>query len=219
MPSKNSKTNKNRKFKVAPSRQSEKKDQSAIMRIERMDHPPQIDSYNITHNIRLRYTVTAAAATNISYANILDSILIATSAVAGFDLFDVVKIKSLEVWSQAALGTPSTITVTYITATGDRNIHTDTSLGVKPAYIKAIPSRRSLASFWNASAAGGVFSITCPAGSIVDCNFVFRTTNALAVAAANALVGATIGELYYRGLDGLAAAGTNFPPIAGVATI
>jgi len=190
-----------------------------MQKIERMDHPPQINGYEITHKVRLRFTVTAAAATNISFANILDTILMATTAVVGFDIFDVVRIRSVEVWSQAALGTPSTVTVIFITATGDRSIHTDTSLGVKPAYVKAIPSNRSLASFWNASGAGGVFSISCPAGSIVDCSFSFRTTNAIAVAAANALVGATVGEVYYRGLDGLAAAATNFPPIAGVATI
>jgi len=212
---------KNKNNKKGQSTNSLKKDKTntSIMKVERMEHPPQINGYNISHKIRLRFTVTAAAATNISYANILDSILVATSAVAGFDLFDIVKIRSVEVWSAAALGTPSTVTVIFITTTGDRSIHTDTSLGVKPAYVKAVPSKLSLAAFWNATAAGGVFSILCPAGSIVDCSFSFRTTNAVAVAAANALVGATIGELYYRGLDGLAIAGTNFPPINGVATI
>jgi len=217
MLSKNRKTNKNKALKRLPSNQKDRR--GAKMRIERMDHPPQVNGYNITHSVRLRFTVIAAAATNISYANILDSILVATTAVVGFDLFDIVRIRSLEIWGQAALGTPSTITVIYITTTGDRSIHTDTSLGVKPAYVKAVPSSESLASFWNASAAGGVFSILCPAGSIVDCSFDFRTTNAVAQAAANALVGATAGELYYRGLDGLATATTNFPPIAGVATI
>jgi len=196
-----------------------KQQRNVAFKIERMEHPPQVNGYEITHKTRLRFTVTAAASVTITYQNILDALLVATSAIAGFDLFDLVKIRSVEVWSQAALGTPSTITVTYATATGDRSIHTDTSLGVKPAYILAIPSKNSLASFFQASAAGQAFVVVCPAGSILDLSCTYRVSNAAAVAAQNALVGATVGEFYYRGLDGLATAGTNFPPIAGVAAI
>lgn len=195
--------------------------QSITTKIERMEHPPQIDGYEVTHSKRLRFTVTmAAAATGFTYENLLDTILVATAATVGYDLFDIVRVRSVEVWSQAALGTPSTVTVVYTTATGDRSIHTDTSLGVKPAYVLAVPDKSSLASFWSQSAGGNpVFTVTCPAGSIVDVLLDLRTTGTAPVPAANALVGATVGEVYYRGLDGLAIAGSNFPPVNGVPTI
>jgi len=152
--------------------------------------------------------------------NVLDSVLVATSATVGFNLFDIFRVRQVEVWGQAALGTPSTITVLFATAvTGDQSIHTDTSLGVKPAYVKAVPSERSLASFFSETATTPLFIVSCPAGSVLDLSCDFKTTNAQATAAQNALVGATTGELYYRGLDGVAIATTNLPPIVGVARI
>jgi hypothetical protein len=168
----------------------------------------------------LRFTVTAATAGQvITFQNLLDLVLMATTAVAGFDLFDVVKLVQVEVWGQAALGTPNSASITFVTATGDRSVHTDTSLGVKPSYVKAVPSESSLASFWQVSAGGACFVVQCPAGSVVDVSLRFKTASATPTAAQNALVGATAGELYFRGLDGLALAGTNFPPILGVSSI
>jgi hypothetical protein len=203
----------NNKGKKNPS----KKQNGAIMRIERMEHPPQIQGYEIVHKKRMRFTVIAAAATTaISFQNLLDTIILATTNVLGYDVFDIVRIRSVEVWSQSAIGTPSTVTVSYSTATGDRSIHTDTSLGIKPAYIKAVPSAKSLASFWQVSAAGVAFTVTCPAGSVVDVSLSYKTSEIAPVAANAALVAANVGDIFYRGLDGLALAGTNFPPINGV---
>jgi hypothetical protein len=188
--------------------------------IERAEHPRELSNYEIQQERVLRFTVTAAVIEQtFSFQNLLDAILIATTAIAGTDLFDLVKINKVEVWGQAALGTPSTVSVTFMTTTGDRSIHTDTSLGIKPAHCIGKPSGQSLASFFQASGGGNVFKITAPAGSIIDVSCFFKTANAVPVAAANALVGATAGDLYFRGLDGLAIAGTNFPPIVGVLAI
>lgn len=185
-----------------------------------MEHPPQVNGYEITHSIRLRFTIQIAASNvNITAENILDTILVAATASQGYELFDIFRVRSIECWGQAALGTPSTITLQYNTATGDQSVHTDTSLGVKPAYVKAVPSIQSLASFWTVNGGGNIFNITAPAGSIVDLSCDFRTTALAPNAAQNALVGATVGEIYYRGLDGVAIATTNFPPIVGVARI
>lgn len=193
---------------------------SGVSRIERMEHPPQVNGYEISHSIRLRFTITAAVVQfSIRPEDVLDSVLVASTAVLGYDLFDIFKVRSVEVWGQAALGTPSTITINFQTSTGDQTIHTDTSLGVKPAYVKAVPSDRSLASFWTETANTALFNVTAPAGSILDLNCDFKTTLVAPNAAQNALVGANPGEIYYRGLDGLAMATTNFPPIVGVARI
>jgi hypothetical protein len=188
--------------------------------IERMEHPPQINGYEITHKKRLRFTVLAGVVNSaISFADLLDLIVLSTTAIQGYDVFDVVKVQSIEVWGQAALGTPNTITVYFTTSTGDRSVHTDTSLGVKPAYVKAVPSQKSLASFWQSSAAGNCFSITVPAGSVIDLNLSFKTAEFTAPQGTqNALVGATVGDIYYRGMDAANSASTNFPPIIGVNT-
>jgi len=184
------------------------------------DHPPQIDSYQVIHSTTLRFTITAATVQKqFTFGNLLDSMLVAVTAILGYQLFDLVRIRKIRVWGQAALGTPSTCEVQFNTSTGDTNIHTDTSLGIKPAYVHAKPSPLSLASFWSLNTAGNCFSITAPAGSIIDVHLSFKTSSNSPTAVANALVGANIGEFYFRGLDGLAIAATNFVPPAGVQSI
>jgi len=190
--------------------------------IERMEHPPMIRSYQISHRQTLRFTATAAtpaAGTVITFQNLLDAIFIADSAVTGTELFDIVKVRSVEIWAQSALGTPSTVGLFFTPSTvGDQQTISDTSLGIKPAYVKGSPSAKSLASFWNASAAVNAFTVDCPAGSIIDVALSFRTSASAPFAVAHAPVGATVGELYFRGLDGLATAATNFPPPVGIPT-
>lgn len=166
----------------------------------------------------MRFTQGAAGTTSVSFSNLLDTMLMATTTTSGTDLFDLVKIKSVRVWAQSALGTPASVAVQFNTATGDRELYQDTSLGVRPAFIHAKPSAKSLASFFQQSTAGDAFTVTAPAGSILDIKLVFRTTDATPTTTGQALVSAMVGELYYRGLDGLPSASTNLPPPAGVPT-
>jgi len=183
------------------------------------DHPPQIDSYQVIHSTCLRFTVTAAVVNKIiTFGNMLDAMLVATTAIAGFQLFDLVKVKKIRLWGLAALGTPSTVEIQYNTATGDNVIHTDTSLGIKPAFVHARPSLKSLASFWQLNTGGNCFQVSAPAGSVIDVHLSFKTSSQNPTAVANALVAANPGEFYFRGLDGLATAATNFPPPSGVQT-
>lgn len=194
-----------------------------LRKVNRMlsEHPPQINGYQIAHSQTLRYTVTAAVAQQtVTYQNILDSILLATTANIGFDVFDLVKIKSISIWGQAALGTPSSVSVAFFTATGDKMIHQDSSLGVKPAYVTAKPNVKSLASFWTASGGGAAFVLECPAGSIIDVQCAFRTSLSSPTQTQNNLNAvATVGEIYYRGLDGLNLASSNFQVPSGIQAI
>jgi len=186
--------------------------------VERMEHPPQLSSYQVVHSTTLRFTVKTSAVNNqgVTPANLLDAMLVADTAIHGFQLFDSFKLKYIEIWGQAALGVPSTVGLQFLALTGDTNDHTDTSLGIKPAYLRAGPSKKSLASFWTFSGGNNLFDFTAPVGSIIDIHLAFRTSTSAPVALANALVGANPGEFYFRGLDGLAIAATNFPPPFGV---
>jgi len=185
-----------------------------------MEHPPQIDSYQVVHSQRLRFTALSAVNSQaFTYQNLLDAMLVATSATVVYDLFELVRIKRIQVWAIASLGTPATVEVVFDTTTGDRTIHSDTSLGVKPAYVSCRPSSKSLASFYQVSGAGAAFLLTVPIGAIIDIHCSFKTTGAAPVQAANAAVGATVGEFYFRSLDGLAVASSQFPPPAGIIAI
>jgi len=190
-------------------------------------HPPALANYQVTHSTRLRFTVTAAADTPIGFANLLDAMLVAATATTGFRLFTVVKVKDVEVWASPLLGTTVSVGVAFtsVTAgfTGDQVIRTDTSMGIQPAHVKAKPSLKSLASDFQGSTAAIAFIVQAPAGSVVDVAVTYKSTFNNAVGVSAALVGANAGAIYLRGLDGLAIATTNFPPVllpsAGTASI
>lgn len=181
-----------------------------------ISHPRQINGQQLKFATTLRFTATAAANATITYQNLLDTLLVATTATAGSDVFQVVKIRSVEVWGMPAIGTAGTVAVEYAGAVagsqGDQMIHIDTSMGVQPAHVLAKPSRFSLASTYQPSTVAAAFVVRVIAGSVVDVNVTFRGQFTTNVTAQNALVGATAGAFYLRGLDGLATATSNFVP-------
>lgn len=189
----------------------------------RAAHPPQIGNYGLTRDVRMRFVSNAAVNQAISFQNLLDTVLVATTTTAGTDLFNAVKVKSVECWSLPAIGTASTVSVTYDSftagAAGDQILHTDTSMGIEPAHVIAKPAPQSLAGLFQFSAATTAFLLECPTGTVVDVHMSLR--NAImgaATAAQNALVGAAAGVIYFRGLDGKATATTLLPPV-GTATV
>jgi hypothetical protein len=186
-------------------------------------HPPQLPSYGITRDVRMRFTSTAAAEAFISYQNLLDTILVSVTAILGADLFDAVRVNSVEIWAIAALGTPTTVVVSFLGATvgaqGDQKTHTDTSMGVELAHVKAKPDPLSQAAQFQASSADIAFGLTVPAGAVIDVSLTFRQpVFGTVVNAQNAMVAAGPGAVYYRGLDGKAVAATNFP-VVGIPTV
>jgi hypothetical protein len=185
-------------------------------------HPPQISNYEIRHSMPLRFTVTAGVVRqSITILNLLETVLMATTALAPLRMFDAVRVRHIRVWAVAALGTPTTVAVVFLgngqNGAGDRKIVSDTSLGVQPAYVKAVPDKGSSLHLWQGSTSNMTVEVTAPAGSIIDVVMDLRNDNT-AAAATNASVGATVGGIFYRGLDGLAAAATNFPPPSNLPT-
>ncbi len=189
-------------------------------------HPPQLNGIELRHAVTLRYLTGAAANvyTSITFANLLDTLLVALTAVTAQDLFQTVKIRRVRVWSVPALGTTSSVSVEFSGVTagivGDQAIHTDTSMGIEPAYVSARPSPKCLAADYQVSSAAVAFILNCPPGSVLDLELSFRSQYATAnAAAAVAPVGATPGAQYIRGCDGLATAASQFVPEYGLAQI
>jgi len=182
-------------------------------------HPPQLDRYEIRHSQTLRFVTNASVQSNITFQNLLDTILLATSATAVYDMFDLVKINFVKVWGISSIGSVTTVQVAFegqtIGQTGDNDIHTDTSVGVEPAYVCARPARKSLASDFQPSTAALAFILIAPSASVVDVSLSFRSLPNQATLAQHVAVGATVGSYDYRGLDGLATSTTQFPPVVG----
>lgn len=188
-----------------------------------ISHPPQLNGYQITHSVVMRYIVKTALTSpgdQITATQLLNSWILAVSSTAGFNLFDTVKVKRVEVWALPVIGGATTIDLKFSGATGpsqgDELVHTDTSMGIQPAHVRARPSARSLASNFQDVASGGLFTLTCPVGSVIDVHCVFRSTwDTAPVACTNALVGAQQGDIMLRGLDGLATAASKFTVVGG----
>jgi hypothetical protein len=184
--------------------------------------PPPISNYQVQHSTRLRFSsFNNAVDKNITFQNLLDTLLMAATATAGYDLFRFVKVRAVEVWATNSLGgnddLPANVEVTFLGNTaglvGDVSVHTDISMGVEPAHVKAIPNSKSLASDFQVSSSAVAFKLQVPPNSVIDVSLTFRGQFVAPVAAQNALVGATAGDVYLRGLDGVATSGTQLPTV------
>lgn len=181
-----------------------------------ISRPPTIDP-QLKQTFRLRFScTTAAVGLQITYRNLLDTIFVASAAAVGWDVFDVVKLKAVEVWAAPVQGgAPTPVRVRFTGNAGfvgDGHVVADTSMGVQPAHIIARPQKLSLPALWSESNTGVCFELTCPVGAVVDVMLAFRQVDTVApVATAHVPVVATVGQFYFRGLDGLAVAGTTLP--------
>ncbi len=170
--------------------------------------------------MRFRCT-TAQTLFPVTFADLLDTVFFADTATTGWDIFDQVKVNFVELWAVPALGGTSEVAVQFDGGfgggpIGDGRVYSDSSMGIEPAHVVARPERMSTAAMWAPSNAGmTAFSVTCPVGAIVDVDLSFRTVASLApVALQQAVAAATVGEMYYRGLDGAPIATTVFVPLA-----
>jgi hypothetical protein len=184
-------------------------------------HPPPIRP-QMTHRQKMRFQCITSGTQGVTYADLMDLLLVATSATAVFDVYDVCRVRAVEVWcASTSGGVPVTVSVAFNGTNasglaGDGRIIADTVMGNEPAHVRAKPNRDSLAAQWNeSSSAASAFSVVTPTGSIIDVDMEYRNTVAAPQAAQNVAVGATIGQFYYRGLDGLAIATTKYTPITG----
>jgi len=189
-----------------------------------LPHPPALQGLALTRSVRLRF-LTNATITNqaITFQNLMDTQVLSTTTIAGVQMYDMMKIKGIEVWGYSPAGS-ATVAVTFegkgVGLTGSSKLVTDTAIGVSPAHVFAAPDKRSQVAQWQATNTNVAFNITAPSSSVVDVLVTFRNNydGSAAQVLANALAGATAGVLYQRGLDGLGFATTKFYPqgITGV---
>jgi hypothetical protein len=159
--------------------------------------PPPLNALPIRHNGAFRFITNAAVADlGISFQNLLDLVLLTTSAIAAFDLFLVVRIRRIRMWAAAVVGNATTVSLAYTGGTagaiGDQRIHTDTSMGIEPAYLSVRPAGKSLLANFQESSTAQAFQLSCPSGTVIDLDLSFMGLYGAAVAAQNASVGAAV---------------------------
>jgi len=183
--------------------------------------PPPINGYEIRHSRVLRFTTGAAFAGNITFQNLLDTILFTETAVFCADIFAMVKVRRVKMWAIPALGSATSVICEFSGATagsaGDRVLHEATSMGIEPAYLNVAPRPKTLASMFQLSSTAVAFSLNVPINTVIDVQLDFHSDcEGLNVASANNAVAATVGCVAFRGLDGVALAATKFIVPTGI---
>jgi hypothetical protein len=182
-------------------------------------HPPPCIP-QIAQTMRLRFgAIAGVSAQQFTWGNLLTTVLFASSSTNVFALFDQVRLRRVICWapSASAGATPAQLILGFNGNTagtrGDGKIHSDMSMSTSPAYLNVAPSRNSQAAQWQSNSNDNAFILTCTAGTVIDVLVDFKNDDS-APAGTSAAVAATAGEIYFRGLDGVAVATTNFPAIA-----
>jgi len=208
-------SNNRRRRANAQSRKPRRRLESGVGTIS---HPPTIGNLAITHSTRLRFisnAATPAGGSVITVQNLVDTILFGLTTTTANKVFQSVRLRAVEVWAVPVVGGATTVEVTFAgisSNAGDEKLHTDTSMGIQPAHVRAKPAKNSLAAMWAPASTLTSFVITAPSGSVIDLEISFRSQPGFNSPAQNAPVAGFVG-LAWRGFDGLAIGTTKFTPV------
>lgn len=175
-------------------------------------------SMTITVPLKLKFVCsTSSSLKDITWANIMDWVVIATTSTTGYDLFYNVRLHAVEIWSPDADTSviPSNCSISFPSTTqGDERTFLCVGAG-GPGYVKAKPSNKSAGGlFWQATSSVVAFQLlNCNAGTLFQVSLTYRLGYNSANAAGQALSSATAGKVYLRGMDALPIASTSFPPL------
>ncbi len=175
-------------------------------------------SMTLTVPVKLKFVANASTSLqDITWANIMDWIVLATTATQGYDLFYNVRLHSVEIWSPDAdtAVVPSNCAISFPSTTqGDERTYQCIGAG-GPGYVKAKPSNKSAGGlFWQASSSVVAFQLLgVNTGTLFQVSLTYRLGYNSATAAGQALSSATAGKVYLRGMDAKSAASTSFPAI------
>jgi len=186
--------------------------------------PQLVDQLETAKTLRFITTgIGGSASVTITYANILDSWLIAGTATASYQLFDFVKVRRVSIraipfsvsGANAAFQASVTVGIEFAGLTagfnGSGGQASQTALGLDEcALVTLAPGRNALCGMWQASSNAVAFVLratnadsTVSLGAVIDLELSFKNSADVSPAAiSSAIAGATPGNLYYGGIDG-----------------
>jgi hypothetical protein len=182
--------------------------------------PKQIQ-LEVKQTRKLRFTNTGAnPSTSISWYNLLDTVIVAGTASNGYELYDFVRIKEIEMWGNRGANTASAISIgidfggVLAGMQGAGRSWEDTSVSLaQPAYLRVRPDPRSQSAQFQSAQSGIAFHIRA-SGAPAECVIVDLTLEFInsplvnPTAVGQAIAAATAGEIYFGGLDALRAVTT-----------
>lgn len=171
----------------------------------------------MTHTFR--YISATGSQTTIYSGDLITAVgNIAVLTTSLYAIAATVKLRSIRIWTPpASQGSTATCSVNWFGGPQSPNTAiSDTTMSVTvPAKISTRPPPKSLASFWVTEATStDLFDITAPSGSVIDVSLSFIFTDSIVGTSINStVVGKSIGQIYYAGLDGTFSSST-FKPVS-----
>jgi len=170
--------------------------------------------------------LSAVGELGITRADILNLISVAATATTAYSIIGAARIKKIRIWSPIISAfTPQEVQIEWNGGLyAPSAIHSATSEGLFPAKLETSPPHLSSPDLWSlseASNAGEVlFSVTCPAGSVIQLSLAVRLMDDEAAPTILVIAGGTVGKTYYGYLDGApTVAGAQLQPSGGVAVV
>jgi hypothetical protein len=185
----------------------------------------QTPCWSINRRWRVNADISRTTPTTITWRNLFDTLIAGNSATTARTVCSEIKLRRVRIWIPAAAAAPlssvgyffeweGTVIAGSSIATRSTKLTID-CVGSLPGFLETKPPRNSAQSFWHqgtTDSTDNIFTLSIPAGSVIELALTCVMVDEGGVAPQNALVGATAGIIYARGLDGLATASTNFPP-------
>jgi len=187
-----------------------------------MSPPEFVPTFSTGH--RFRFSGSGTATKSITRAMLLNLFTMATTTTDQYRLITGVKLNRIRMWAEpAALGAVQPmIAVEWIGLNSPSTIHSDTSMGVRPAVLTSRPPVDSSNRWWSISGSNEsevLVKITPAVGAIidVDCSVRFADDEAPVVAQGGTAAAATVGQVYWNYLDGFAS--KTLIPVGGVSVL
>jgi len=170
--------------------------------------PPEFTP-TILSNHKFRFSNAISTVATITRKNLLDLVVVAITATTSGRIIEGIRLKKVEVWTQpAVLGSANlTSSIEWIGENSPSIVHSDTTMGIRPAHVLTRPPPSSSNRWWSMSGfqeIDDLFTITAGAESITDVSVAIRFVEMESPTAGPIPVGATPGQMYGVPLDGIA---------------
>jgi hypothetical protein len=169
--------------------------------------PQYVPTISLSHKFRFN-SGSNTGGFSITRKNLLNLLLVATSATTTARLIEGVRLRLVEMWTNpVALGaSPTSLQLEWFGENSPSTLISDVSMGVNPAHVRAEPPTSSSNQWWSMSGnqeTDPLFSISVPANTIIDVAVELRLVESETPTAGDVPAGATLGQLYGDYLDGL----------------
>jgi len=169
--------------------------------------PPFLPTVCAGHKFRFNCGTNTGNFT-ITRGNLLNLMVVATTTTTVARIYTGIKLKRVQIWvNPPVVGDPSLqCSLEWVGENSPSVLHSDSTMGVRPAYISSKPPLDSSNRWWSMSGsqeADPLFSLSLPVGSVIDITTSIRFVDNEAAVNEGGIVGALVGTVYYNYLDGV----------------